>query len=100
MKFLGYALGAVEILLAMRVILRLLSANPLTPVVDLIYTVSNFVMRPFQGIFQNPVLQSGSIIDIVAITAMIGYPIIIFLIGELLRLVVKDREIPAVSQRQ
>jgi hypothetical protein len=73
-------------------VLRLLGANPFTPIVDFLYTITDVMMAPFQGIFSNVSLRSGGIFDVVAITSMIGYPIIVYLLMELLHVIAKDKK--------
>jgi len=91
-NFVKYALGFFELFLGLRLLLRLLAANPLTPIVDFLYTVTDIIMLPFQGIFSNVELRSGGIFDVVAITSMIGYPIIVYLLMELLHVIAKDKK--------
>ncbi|MBI4033980.1 MAG: YggT family protein [Candidatus Brennerbacteria bacterium] len=91
-KFIRYVLGFFELLLGLRILLRLLAANPLTPIVDFLYTVTDIIVFPFQGIFSNVQLRGGGIFDVVAITAMVGYPIIVYLLIEILHIIVKDKK--------
>lgn len=91
-KFIKYILGFFELLLGLRLVLRLLGANPLTPIVDFLYAVTNTIIVPFRGIFSNVELRGGGIFDIVTITAMIGYPIIVYLLIELIHAIAKDRK--------
>ncbi|MFH0712427.1 MAG: hypothetical protein V2A55_01000 [Candidatus Jorgensenbacteria bacterium] len=91
-KFVKYVLSFFELFLGLRLILRLLGANPSTPIVDLLYTLTDTIMIPFQGIFSNMRFQNGSVLDVVAITSMIGYPIIVYLLIELIDAIAKEKK--------
>lgn len=85
-------LGFAEVLLAFRVLLMFLEASAIAPIVELLYRVTDVIMVPFTGIFRNIVLQNGSIIDLNALSAMVGYPIILYVLIELLHLITKEEE--------
>src|SRR5687768_5520512 len=54
-----YILGVIEVLLAFRVILKMLGANPNAGFANLIYTLSNPLAMPFRGIFQTAVVETS-----------------------------------------
>jgi hypothetical protein len=58
-------------------------------IVDLIYTVTDVIITPFVGIFSNHFLRNGSELDVVGVSAMIGYPIIVYIVFELIHLISK-----------
>jgi uncharacterized protein YggT (Ycf19 family) len=60
-------------LIAFRFVLMLLGANPATAFVDLIYSLTNGLVRPFNGIVQTPDLEGGSVFDAASIFAMMAY---------------------------
>ena len=91
-KYMRYVLGFFEILLGIRLVLRLLAANPAAPIVDLLYTLTSIIITPFRGIFSDIYLRSGGIFDLVTITSMVSYPIIVYLIFELVNIIAKDRD--------
>lgn len=91
-RYIKYFLGLFEVLLAGRVILKFLAANPKAPVVDALYRITDSVVMPFSGIFSNSRISGGGIIDFVAISAMIGYPIIVYIALELINLVSRKAE--------
>ncbi|MDP3974910.1 MAG: hypothetical protein Q8P88_01320 [Candidatus Jorgensenbacteria bacterium] len=92
-KYLKYVLGFAELLLAFRVFLMFLEANAVAPIVELLYMVTDAIMIPFAGIFRDLVLRNGSVIDLDAFSAMVGYPIILYILVELLHLVIKNEEL-------
>ncbi len=65
--------------LGLRIVLELFAANPDTPIVAWIYTVSSNLMTPFSGILPNLSL-GGPVLDIVAIITLIAYLLVIYLV--------------------
>jgi hypothetical protein len=73
----GFLLGLLETLLALRFILRLANANPTNDFVDFIYGVSSWFIRPFNDIFTDQALDQGSVVEWSTLFAMLIY----FLVG-------------------
>lgn len=48
-----YVLGVIEVLLALRFVMKLLGANPGSGFVDFIYSISGIFVAPFKGIFSS-----------------------------------------------
>lgn len=88
-RYIKYFLGLFEVLLAVRIVLKFLAANPKAVIVDLVYKMSDIIIYPFSGIFKNAYLTGGGIVDVVAISAMIGYPILVYIIVEIIYMAVK-----------
>ncbi len=61
-----------ESLLGVRFILRFLNASSGAEVVRLFYSLTDFLIAPFKGIFQNVVIAGGTV-DLVVLSAMIAY---------------------------
>lgn len=49
-----YIFGVIAAILALRIVLLMLSANPATPFVDFVYSISGIFVVPFYGIFDQP----------------------------------------------
>ena len=79
-----YILNFVEIILALRLIFRLLGANPNNGLVNFLYTISAPLIAPFVGIFRQPVV-SGSVLEWSTVIAMIIYAVVAYLIVQLIR---------------
>jgi uncharacterized protein YggT (Ycf19 family) len=77
------ALGALETLLILRFVLKLLAANPQAAFSSFIYALTEAFVAPFEGVFQTPETQ-GSILDLAAVLAMIIYALIVWGIVSLL----------------
>ena len=88
-KIVYYILGVLEVLLAFRLIFKLLGANPQSPFVSAIYSVSEAFLIPFNGIFPSAVTQgieTQSILEPTTITAMIVYAIMAWGIVKLIEI--------------
>lgn len=89
-RYIKYFLGLFEVFLAVRIVLKFLAANPIAVIVDLVYKVSDIVIYPWSGIFKNAYLTGGGMVDVVAISAMIGYPVLVYIILEVIYLAAKE----------
>ena len=75
-----FFLGALELILAARLILKLLGASVGSGFVQGIYTVSSIFVMPFEGIFRRAVadgLETASVLEPATIVAMIVYAIVV-----------------------
>lgn len=70
-----YILGVIEVLLAFRITLKALGANPFSGFTNLIYALSDPLALPFQGILRTTVSQ-GSVFEWSTIIAAIVYILI------------------------
>ena len=78
------AIFTISLFLGLRLLLRIAIANPNAPIVSFIYSVSQYFMSPFKGIFPDLVLSSGSVLDVTAFVALVVYVTIAYLIFALL----------------
>lgn len=81
-----YILGVIEVLLAFRVLLKLIGANALSGFVHFIYTLSNPFALPFAGILGISV-ASGMVLEWSTLIAMAVYAIVAYGIVSLLQLI-------------
>ncbi|WP_291299889.1 YggT family protein [Desulfosporosinus sp. BICA1-9] len=84
-----YILGVLQVLLAFRLIFKLLGANPQSPFVSFIYSVSQAFLIPFNGIFRSAVtkgIEAQSVLEPTTIIAMIVYAIIAWGIVKLIEI--------------
>jgi len=77
-----WLVAAVEILIGLRVLLKLLAANPGNPIAMLIYTISEFFLWPFWGLTITPAAQ-GMVLEIPSLIAMVVYALLGWLIVRL-----------------
>src|SRR5512144_1814309 len=76
-----FLFGILELLLALRVILRLLGANPGNAFADFIYGLSEPFVALFANLVRNPALSSTATLEVTTIIAMIVYSALSWLIG-------------------
>jgi uncharacterized membrane protein YuzA (DUF378 family) len=75
-KLIHLIIGLAEIVLVLRIILRLFAANPSASFVHWTYTTSNTLLEPFRGIFQPGVIDKSYVLDFTALFALIVYGLI------------------------
>ncbi len=81
-----YLTGLVELLLAVRIILKFLGAGEKAMIVEFLYFITGILISPFKFIFPSVYFQKGWV-DLTAFSAMVGYFILAIIIIKLLRLI-------------
>jgi hypothetical protein len=84
-----FILGVLEVLLAFRLILKLLGASLASTFVSFIYDLSGFFLAPFIGIFRTAVtngIETKSILEPATVIAMIVYALIVYGIIRLIKI--------------
>ncbi len=74
-----YFLGVLEVLLAFRLLFKLLGANPDSGFVSFIYSVTNVFLAPFSGIFHTATSQgveTTSVLEPATLIAIVVYGIL------------------------
>jgi uncharacterized protein YggT (Ycf19 family) len=71
-----FVVGLAELILAVRILLRLFAASPSAPFVHWVYTTSNTLLEPFRGIFPSTVINRAYVLDFTALFALLIYAII------------------------
>jgi len=88
-KIVYYVLGVLEVLFAFRLVFKLLGANPQSPFVSFIYSVSQAFLSPFSGIFPSAVtkgFETQSVLEPMTIIAMIVYAVVAWGIVKLIEI--------------
>lgn len=88
-KIVYYILGVLEVLFAFRLVFKLLGANPQSPFVSFIYSVSQAFLAPFSGIFRSAVtkgIEAQSVLEPMTIIAMIVYAVVAWGIVKLIEI--------------
>jgi hypothetical protein len=80
-----YILGVMEALLGLRLLFKLLGANPLNAFVSFLYSLTGIFILPFLGIFRT-VSSAQSIFEPAAVVAMVIYALIAYGILKLFKL--------------
>ena len=69
--------GIVQILILVRIVLLLIDAQESNAMVSLIYSLSKIFVAPFEGVLGTDALAaSGSILDLAAVVALIGWSLL------------------------
>lgn len=84
-RVINFVFGVLEVILLLRFIFRLLAANQASPFVALLYNLSYVFAAPFQGIFTDPHMLNGSVLEVSTLVAMIVYGLIAWGLVALLR---------------
>lgn len=82
----------VDILLFLRLILKLLAANTETPFVALVYVLSIPFLAPFASAFPTPTIAGGYTLEFSTIFAMFVYSFFGYVIIEIIDLIVRNRK--------
>jgi hypothetical protein len=80
-KMIYWVLALLEVLLAFRLLLKLLGANTGSVFVSFIYTTSQAFVMPFIGVFRSPATQgieTQSVLEPATLIAMIVYALIAY----------------------
>jgi len=87
-RIVTFVFGILQALLIIRIILLLLVANPDNGVVDLIFGITQPFVEPFLGMFSlnRVTADQGSVLDVAAIVALIGWTLIEALILAAIRI--------------
>jgi hypothetical protein len=79
-----FLFGVLELLLATRVILHLVGANPANGFANFIYAVSNPFVALFSTLVKNPAFGANGVLEITTIIAMFAYAILAWLVGRMI----------------
>jgi hypothetical protein len=84
-----WVFGLVGALIAIRIVLKALGANPAAGFAEFIYGMSWPLVLPFVGLFANPQSQ-GSVLELTSIVALIVYALAAWLLAKLAWILVAD----------
>ena len=92
-RVLSLLFGILAVLIGLRILLLLLVANETNSIVDFVYNVTQPFVEPFRGIFAFDAVTpgGGSVFDIAALVALVGWLLIYLLLVAILRLGDRDR---------
>ncbi len=84
-----WVFALVEALIAIRLILRALGANPSAGFAQFIYGVTGPLVAPFINLFGNPT-YNNSVLELSSIVALIVYALVAWLLGKLVWILVGE----------
>jgi uncharacterized protein YggT (Ycf19 family) len=93
-QLVNWVFGLIEGLVAIRLILKGLGANPSAGFAEFIYGITTPLVGPFLGLFTNPTYQN-SVLDLGSIVALMVYALVAWLLGRLVWILVGESR-PAV----
>ncbi len=82
-QFIWLGFGVLEGLIGLRILLRLIAANPQSPFAHLIYEVTKPFLAPFVGLTPTPA-ANGLVLEIYSIIALLVYVLLSILIERLI----------------
>jgi uncharacterized protein YggT (Ycf19 family) len=82
-QFIWLGFGVLEGLIGLRILLKLIAANPQSPFANLIYEVTKPFLAPFVGLTPTPA-ANGVVLEIHSIVALFVYALISVLIERLI----------------
>ena len=85
-QFIWFLFTILEILIGLRVILKLIAADPNNPFANFIYQLTGVFLQPFFGLTSTPAAQ-GMVLEIPSIIAMFAYALLGWVIVRLLWLI-------------
>jgi uncharacterized protein YggT (Ycf19 family) len=68
--------GILQVLLILRIVLLLLGADQANVIVSDINSLTAQFVAPFRGIFKDYVLSAGSVLDVAAVVAFVGWTLV------------------------
>lgn len=80
----NFITGLVELLLSLRIVLKLFNASTAAPFTRWVYETTSPLLAPFQGMFPSPELSGGFELEFSAIFALMVYAFVGYLIVEVL----------------
>jgi len=78
--------GILDVLIALRVVLKLIAANPTSGFSVFLYNVTGVFLLPFSGLIASPVIGTG-VFEIFSIIAIVVYMLLAWIIVSLFRLI-------------
>lgn len=78
--------GVLDALIVLRVVLKLIAANPGSGFADFVYGVTNVFLAPFSGLVASPVVGNG-VFELSSLIAIIAYSLLAWVIVRVFRLI-------------
>ncbi|HVF69085.1 MAG TPA: hypothetical protein VNA13_00825 [Xanthomonadales bacterium] len=86
-QIIWYILALIEVLLAFRMVLKALGANPASGFATFVYALSSPFAGPFVGLFNSSATGTGSIFEWSTIIAAAVYALVAFAIVQLIQMI-------------
>ncbi len=79
--------GVLDALIALRIVLKLIAANPGSGFADFVYKLTDVFLAPFSGLVASPVIGSSGVFEISSIIALVVYALLAWVIVRIFRLI-------------
>ena len=89
-KFVWLVFGIIIGLIAIRVVLKLIAANSVNAFASFIYGLTDIFLAPFFGLTATPATNTGMVLEIPALIAMVVYALLAFVIVRLIYIFFAD----------
>lgn len=73
---LGFLFGALEALIGLRILLKLIEANPNNAFASAVYNFTGLFVAPFNSLIGNPSAAGGRVLEITSVVAIVVYALI------------------------
>jgi uncharacterized protein YggT (Ycf19 family) len=84
-------LGIADVLIILRVLFKALTANSGAGFTSFVYSVTDPLVAPFQGIFGTPQASNGSVFELSSVVAIVVYALLAWVIVRLASLAGRQR---------
>lgn len=81
-----WVIGVAESLIGLRVLLKMMAANPGNPFANFVYAITDLYLWPFHGLTTNP-SSDGLVLEVSSVIGMIVYLLLAWALTELLRVI-------------
>ncbi len=78
--------GMLDVLIVLRVILKLIAANPANPFAQFVYNLSSTFLAPFSSLIASPIVGNG-VFEISSMVALVVYTLLAWIVVRLFRLI-------------
>jgi hypothetical protein len=96
-QFIWLAFGILEGLIVLRIILRLIAANPANPFANLVYRITDIFLWPFFGLTAQPA-AGGFVLELSSIIALIVYALLSWVLVKIVWLIMYRRPTTVVQR--
>jgi hypothetical protein len=79
--------GVLELLLLLRLGLKMIAANPDAPFAAMVYGVTDLFLWPFFGVIGNPATSAGMVFEVTTLLAMVVYLALAWIVVKVIQLV-------------
>ncbi len=88
-RLLSFVFAVLEILIALRVLLKLIAANPESGFARFIYGATGPLIAPFKNLVASPTARNGAALEVSSLLAIVIYLLLNWLLARLLLLLIE-----------